>query len=351
MKIRYFFASITILLVMLSSTLLAQETEERVIDEVVAVVNENVITLSQVKREKQNLVDTLVLQGKSEEEAKTKANTAEGELIAGLIIQEMMWQKGVEVGLDKSVESEVNQRLVTLMKENKLRTLTELYNEMKRQGVEPEQLKKQWRMELMKQQVMMNFVDRVVYWDTPDKEIKEYFAANKEKFVQKASVSLSEIFLPFAGKNEEDVIALAKALSLRAKNGEEFAKLAVEYSQRPNVAETNGFVGEFEVEALNDDIKNAIKGLDTGDLAEPIKWETGMEIIRVDKFVPASTESNFDEGKVRSAILAEKAPKARQEYIKKLQEDAYVKIRESYRGAVSPFLADYDITKSIAAVQ
>ena len=46
----------------------AQESEERVIDEVVAQVNEGVITLSRVKREIKTIVDSEVQQGKKREE-------------------------------------------------------------------------------------------------------------------------------------------------------------------------------------------------------------------------------------------------------------------------------------------
>ena len=45
-----------------------QETEERVVDEVVAVVNDSVITLSKIKREAKGIVDAGVQQGKKRED-------------------------------------------------------------------------------------------------------------------------------------------------------------------------------------------------------------------------------------------------------------------------------------------
>lgn len=316
----------------------AQETQETIVDEVIAQVNEDVITLSQVKREKKALIDEFVRQGKTREEAEKEVVEKEGQLIANLIREEMIRQKGVEIGVDKSVETEINQRLLKLMNENKLKSLNDLYAAMRSQGVDPELLKETWRSQLMQQQVYFQLVDLVVYWETSDQELKDYFKANEAKFNQKEMVKLSEIFLAFAGKNEAEVEKLASDIVKRARDGEDFSKLVAEYSDRPDKATSNGFVGEFEYEALNENIKTGVKGLRTGDIADPIKLDIGMEIIRVDQYTPASTESNFDENVVRRAIMLERAPKRRVKFLTKLQEDSYIKIRETYRGAVMPFL-------------
>ncbi|HLM60292.1 MAG TPA: hypothetical protein VK308_05795, partial [Pyrinomonadaceae bacterium] len=58
----------------------AQETEAKVVDEVVAQVNEGVITLSQIKREMKDAIDSLVKEGKTPEQAKTEIEGKQGEL-------------------------------------------------------------------------------------------------------------------------------------------------------------------------------------------------------------------------------------------------------------------------------
>ena len=75
----------------------AQETQTRVVDEVIAQVNDGVITLSRVKREVKNAVDTFVEQGKSREEAEKLVDEKKGELIAGLINDELLIQKAKEL--------------------------------------------------------------------------------------------------------------------------------------------------------------------------------------------------------------------------------------------------------------
>ena len=62
-----FFVSLAAL--MLSIPVFSQETQTKVVDEVVAQVNDGVITLSRVKRESRGIVDSYVQEGKSREEA------------------------------------------------------------------------------------------------------------------------------------------------------------------------------------------------------------------------------------------------------------------------------------------
>ena len=101
----------------------AQETQERVVDEVVAQVNDGVITLSRVKREAKAIVDTEVQGGKTREAAQKAIDEKQGELIANLINEELMVQKAKELGLDKEVDESVNMRFAQIMKQYNLKTL------------------------------------------------------------------------------------------------------------------------------------------------------------------------------------------------------------------------------------
>ena len=87
------------------SVVSAQETEERVVDEVVAVVNEGVITLSKVKREAKGVVEAGVQQGKTREAAQREVDEKQGEMIANLIHEELLMQKAKELGFESEIEA------------------------------------------------------------------------------------------------------------------------------------------------------------------------------------------------------------------------------------------------------
>src|SRR5688500_18477918 len=110
----------------------AQETEERVVDEVVAVVNDGVITLSKVKREVKGIVDASVLQGEKREDAQKKVDEKRGELIANLIHEELLAQKAKELGYESDIDASVNRRFTEIMKQYNMKTLDALYVEMEK---------------------------------------------------------------------------------------------------------------------------------------------------------------------------------------------------------------------------
>ncbi len=132
----------------------AQETQTRVVDEVVAQINEGVITLSRVKREASEAVKTLVDQGKSRDEAQKTVDEKQGELIANLVNEELLIQRAKELGMDAEIEASLNERVADLMKQYNFKTVETLYAEMEKQGVNPLELRETWRKAAIRERVI-----------------------------------------------------------------------------------------------------------------------------------------------------------------------------------------------------
>ena len=319
----------------------AQESEIRVIDEVVAVVNDGVITLSRVKREKELAINSLVEDGKSREEATKIVEENQGEIIASIINEELLLQKGKEIGVATDVDSQINQRFLQLMRQQNLKTIDTLYREMEKQGINPETIREGWRKQITQDLVLQREVDGKTYWGWSARELREYFEKNKQKFTKPEKVQLQEIFLAFAGRDENAVRQKAKEIVARIKAGEDFATVAMEVSDRPDVRQTRGDVGKFSYAELGDINKSFVEPLQatkTGDIAEPIETVEGIEIFKIVSREEASQDSVFEETEVRRAITLDVLPAKRKGYMVTLREEAYIKINDSYRPIVAPVL-------------
>lgn len=317
----------------------AQETATRVVDEVVAVVNDSVITLSRIKSVKKDLADSYVKEGKTAEEAKRLVDEKEGELIANLINEELLIQKAKEVGLDSSIEADINARFVQIMKDNNLKTIDALYQMMRSQGFEPDDIKENWRSQATRDKVIQELVQKKVFWESTPKELKDYFDAHKEKFIKPETVSYSEIYLGFAGRDEAAVRAKAKEVYDELKKGANFDELAKANSDPGIVTEGAGKAEKVSVSTLTDVIKKPIAGIKPGDFTLPFEVQKmGIVILRIDAREAAGSESTFDENAVRLAILQEKGPAAQKKFMTDLRTDAYIKINDTYRPIVSPLL-------------
>lgn len=318
---------------------IAQETETKVVDEVVAQVNEGVITLSRIRRESKDIVDAKVQSGENREEAQKAIDGKQGELIANLINEELLIQKGKEIGVNDEVEAMLNQRFVDIMKQYELKTLEALYEEMRTKNVDPLEMREIWRKQATREKVIQREVQAKLYWDKSPKQLRDYYEKHKGKFTKPETVTLSEIFLSFAGRDEAATRAKAKDLVSQIKNGADFVKLVTENSDRPNAAQTKGRSDPIPVKELDPKFANAIKDLKTGGVTDPIEVDAlGITILRVEERMAASNESQFNEEAVRLEMMREELPEKQKKFMSDLRTDAYIKISETYRPLVSPIL-------------
>ncbi len=319
----------------------AQETELKVVDEVVAQVNENVITLSGIKREMKEIVNLLIESGKTREQAEAEVESKKAELIANYINEELLMQKGKELGIEPEVEAEINLRLAQRMKEMNLKSLDKLYEAMRNANIDPEQLRDAWRKQLIRDFVLQREVDSKVYFGWSSKEVKDYYEKNKSKFIKPESVTLSEIFLSFAGRDEAAVKAKADELIQQARGGGDFVKLVMENSDRDDKAQTKGSVGKFtydQLKDINEKLVAPVKATKQGGVTDAIVLDEGIEILHVDERAAAATEASFDENEIRRTMTVEKVPAERKKYLITLREESYIKINETYRPMVAPLL-------------
>ncbi|MGH9942762.1 MAG: peptidyl-prolyl cis-trans isomerase [Pyrinomonadaceae bacterium] len=321
-----------------------EEGVPQVVDEVIAQVNTEVITLSMLKKEMANAVEGLKQQNKlSDQQAQAEVEKRRNEIIATLVNEQVILQKGKELGMAEEVEKEVNKRMLEVAKEQGITTIEELERAMRASGVEPSEVRQTLRNEITKQWVLGGEVDRRIYLGLTEAEIKTYYEANKDKFRKPETVTISEIFLSTVGRDEAEVKVRAEKLVAQVRGGADFGALAAVQSEREQnntrvAPQTKGKLGTVALTQFRDEtVLNAVKPLKAGGVTDPIKDEYGFTIFRVDERT-AGGDSSYDENKVREAITLSRLDKEREEYIRKLRQEAYIEVAPGYREAVLPLL-------------
>ena len=336
-------AAFLALAILVPSTAFAQEGEMTVVDEVIAQVNDEVITLSMLKRETKERIEALKQTGMTEQKANEEVAKRQPELIATLINEKLLLQKGKELDLANDIEAEVNRRMLQIATEQGITSIEKLYDAMRQSGLVPEDVRRTMRTEMMKQAVIQQEVDRRIYLGfTPD-EVKKYFDAHPDQFRKPESIKLSEIYLSTTGKDEAAVKARALELVAQIRAGADFGAIAAANSEREKngqrtAPQDKGYVGEFDVPNLRDDLLNALKDVKPGGVAEPIRLGDGYQIIRIDARTPGGATPTFNDNRVREAMLMERQPKERDAYLQNLRNEAFIKVTEAYRAGVEPLL-------------
>jgi peptidyl-prolyl cis-trans isomerase SurA len=336
---------VAIILACSSINAFGQEGEPLIVDEVIAQINNDVITLSMLRREISEAinVEKQRQQNVPEQKIRDEVESHKPDLIARMVNEQILLQKGKDLDLTQDVESEVNRRLLELAKEQGCKTIECLDEAMKASGVDPQEFRSTARKEVMKSAVMQREVDAKIYYSfTPD-QLKKYFAEHPEKFKKEESVDLSDIFLSLAGRNDEDVKAKALQLVAQARGGADFGKLAVANSEMEEggvrtAIKTNGKIGRFVLSDLRQDFVAGIKDVKGGGISEPVKTDEGYHIFRVDERTAGSSTPEYNEEHVRQAMTVERSDKARADYLQKLRDEAYIKISANYNDTVGPLL-------------
>jgi peptidyl-prolyl cis-trans isomerase SurA len=343
-KVKYFAAIFALVVLTFSATsIFAQEGEMQVVDEVIAQVNDDVITLSMLKKETKERVDAMKQSGMTEQQALDEVSKRQAELIATLINEKLLLQRGKELELANEIEAEVNRRMLQIANEQGINSIEKLYEAMRQSGLVPEDVRRTMRTEMMKQAVLQQEVDRKVYLGYSSDEVKKYYDTHPDKFRKPESIKISEIYLATIGKDEAAVNARAVELITQARAGADFGALAAANSEREKNGERTapkdkGYVGEFDVPSLRDDLLPVLKDVKAGGITEPIRTSEGYQILRVDARTPAGSTPTFNDNRVREAMLMDTQAKDRESYLQNLRNEAFIKVTESYRASVDPLL-------------
>ena len=131
-----------------------------------------------------------------------------------------------------------------------------------------------------------------------DKEVEDYYNANKANFVVGEMISAKHILV--------DTEELAKEVAEEIKNGMTFSDAATKYSTCPSKAQ-GGNLGKFGKGQMVPEFEEAAFNLEIGKVSEPVKTQFGYHLIQVEEKQEA-TEKSFDEVKdlIRTNLLQER---------------------------------------------
>jgi peptidyl-prolyl cis-trans isomerase SurA len=297
-----------------------------VVEEIVARVNDQVISTSDYARAEQELEQ----EGRQQNWSAQQLDDQKRDLLRSLIDKQLLLSKGKELGI--TGEDELVHRLDEIRKQNHLDSLEDLQKAAEAQGVSYEDFKQQIREGIITSQVIRDQVGRHIQITPSD--IQAYYNAHKSEFQQPEQVRLSEILVPTANPDDTTEVAAAQkkseALEAKLKGGSAFAALAKENSGGPTAAQ-GGDLGEFKQGQLAPVLEQDTFSLKAGQFTQPIRTKQGFVILKVTDHQDAGVAPLKDvEGQIEDQIGYSKMEPALRAYLTKLRQEAYIEIRSGY---------------------
>ncbi len=294
---------------------------QEVVEEIVAIVNDDIITLSQYKTEHDAVYRALSAeyQGEAFEKAYAQMKVI---LIDRIITDLLLLQEARE--MDFQVEEELKTQLEKVKEENNMKLDEELIRALQQQGMTFEGFKKQLRDQILREGIIYQQVMGSIVID--DAEIVNYHKLHPEEFTEVPEYKLRGIYISTDRRSEEEVEAKKREISEKLASGEEFAALAGEYTE-DSTKEKQGDMGRYKKGQLEKSLEQAVEKLKEGEVAPWLKVINGWYLLRVDE-KKESRLKTFEESKeeLQQKLFTEKRMKKTEEFLKALKEKSYIKI-------------------------
>lgn len=295
----------------------------QIVDRVAALVNGEVVTLSDLAdRAGPALLRAEQLPpGPERDEAhKLALKRAFEDVIAERLLQ----SKAAELQLE-ATEAQVDEAVEDIKRRNGFDDAA-LERALKEQGIDKATFRANVKREYDAFLVLQYQVRSKV--KVSDDDLRNYYQTHPQEFGGEDEVKVRHIFLPVpdgATKAQEAKVEeqMTRVLQ-RLKTGEDFGAVASEVSKGPSAAE-GGDLGWLRRGTIDKALEDAAFALKPGQLSQPVRAGPGLHVFKVDERRVAGVKS-FEDAKeeIRAHLLEAQAGTYRQQLIAELRRDALI---------------------------
>jgi len=300
-----------------------------VADRIVAVVNDDVITLAELNRAFEPYAKNIRAnyQGADKETVlKQNRDALLQRLIDQMLIEHEAKKAGTGIAAIK--DEEVMDVLNDMLTKNKI-TMADYQKKLIAEGNTLENIKQEIKAQMLRMRLLRREVQSRIL--ITDEEIGEFYDKHRQDYEGKEAVRIKQILLPVradADKKERDRLR-NQALQLRERilKGEPFEPLAAQFSKGPAAAQ-GGDIGFVERGIILPEVEKAAFGLSVGQLSDVIETEMGFHLIAVvDKRGAGLKPLPVVRNEIKAKIEDEKIAKKYDEWIDGLRKRSFIDIR------------------------
>ncbi len=301
---------------------------EVILDEIVARVNQDVVTKTDLDEDLRTLQIDLREQFQDEEKFREAFELARRGVLQAMIETKLILQKAEEVGMGVEIEQDVDRYLQNLMDQNGIPNLQVLDQALQQRGTNLQQFRKSVRQRMIIEMVKTQLVYSRITLLTP--EIEAYYREHQMDFTETPQVTLSEIAI-YEDRSQGDAKVRAREVFDRLQGGDSFEELAKEYSEGATSAR-GGDIGTFKQGVLAASLESVVFDLEVGQTTGLIENDWGIQIIKVTAKETSNVKPLEDvRGEISQRLYEQKALPELEIFMKDLFETSYIYISPKYR--------------------
>jgi len=317
---------------------------DTVVEEIIARVNNEIITRSEYIRSRDQLKQEIQQQDPAN--ADRIFSEKQRDVLRDLIDQQLLLQKGKDLGI--TGDTELIKRLDEMRKQMNLETMEDLEKAAEAQGASYEDFKQNMRNQIITQRVIGQEVGSKLAMNKDDE--KKFYEEHRAEMERPEQVRLSEILIapktpakptgpdgkPEPPSEAETAAALAAAkakaedLLDQIHKGAKFEALAKKYSDGPS-AKDGGDLSYFKRGTMPKELDDKVFALKTGEVSDVIRTKQGYVVLLAAEHQMAGIPSLKEvEPRIQDALYMQKLQPALRAYLTTLREQAYIDYKTGY---------------------
>jgi peptidyl-prolyl cis-trans isomerase SurA len=303
--------------------------ESVVLDEIVAKVNNEIITLTDLQRELRTLRNMLSQDVRDPNELEQEFEKRKKSVLKDIIDNKMLVQKAEELGLTANIDVEVAAYLEETRKQAGIPNM-EVFDQALRQQGRSLAEHREW---VKRQMIINNLIEQFVYSKltllTP--EVEAYYKANIDRFTEPAEADLAEILFLTEGKDKAAVRRKAEEVLGRLKSGADFEAEAKQHSEGPT-ATRGGQIGTFKKGSMAASLDAVVFKLNPGETSGIVETDYGYQIVKLlDKRENQVKPLTEVRPIIQSEMYRQKAEPEYKEFLQDLRSQSYIYVASDYR--------------------
>lgn len=284
-----------------------------VVDRIVAVVNDDIITLQQLNKAVAPYIEKVQKASYPEEKRKKILYNLKKDMLNRMIERTLADQEAEKYNITVS-EAEVD-KAIERFKENRSMTQEELEKGLQQDGMTFQGYRDKIRKELLRPKLISRAVNsKVVVTDT---EVKTYYEEHKDKYTGIKKYELRNIL---AEKRER----VEQAMTFLEKGGD-FRAAAEKFSEASNASE-KGYLGVFKADAFSEKLKSRITSCKPGEYTDIIETDRGFQIFYVQNIEKSGGKSLKEaREEIVDTLYDRKASEKFDKWMQSLKKNSHIK--------------------------
>jgi peptidyl-prolyl cis-trans isomerase SurA len=295
---------------------------QEVVEQIVAIVNDDVITLTDFRTQYQMTEAQLRAAQAPAEQVTQQLALLKKDFLDSMITEMLLLQKAKELGLN--VQEQMKAMLEKIKTDNNIASDADLRRAVEQSGISYDVWLKQYEEGMMRQGVLYTEVERSIVLE--DAEVVQYYKKNPAEFTTPTQYKLNAIYIAGEGRTAEEAETLKAAVDAKLKSGASFPDTAAELSDPP-MKDAKGDLGTFKTGELETTLEAPLERLKTGEKTPWISNKNGWYLLLLAERTDSALRS-FDEARkeVEEKLYNQKRAVKGDAYLKTLREKSFVKI-------------------------